>query len=322
MRNEIEQFKDAMRSAGLQPPEIIEPGKLHRLAAVGKGRGDDAGRCKLFEDMRGGWFMDYSTGLGGTWQAEFDKPFTPSEREAFRRKCEADKREREAEEAKRHEAAATLAGEILKAATGDTMEHPYAIKKGVPIGPLVKRGAWPQRGWTDALLIPIYGADGRVWSLEAINPDGEKDYLKGGRKRGGFHPFDKIRGAGSVLIGEGLATVAAVQTVDGSPAAAAMDAGNLAHVARTVRELAPDAELVFLADNDMKPDGSNPGLKAAREAAALVGGRVAIPEINGRKCDFWDVWHERGPDAVRERFISWNRTGRFLSSLWMNCPIA
>lgn len=207
---------------------------------------------------------------------------------------------REAEETRRNEAAAIESIAILAAASGDPAQHPYAMKKdGVPFGPLVKRGTWPQRGWVDALLIPIYGADGRVWSLQAINTDGEKDYLKGGRKRGGFHPFGNIRGAGRVLIGEGLATVAAVHAVDGSPAAAAMDAGSLAHVAQAVRKLAAsDAELVFLADNDVKPDGSNPGLKAAMAAAALVGGRVAIPELDGRECDFWDVWHERGPDAV------------------------
>jgi len=36
------------------------------------------------------------------------------------------------------------------------------------------------------------------------------------------------------------------------------------------------------------------------KAARLVSGRIAIPEIKGRKCDFWDVWHECGPDAVRK----------------------
>ena len=52
----------------------------------------------------------------------------------------------------------------------------------------MKRGPWPQRGWNDALLVPIYGVDGRVQSIEAINADGEKDSLKHGKKRGGFYP--------------------------------------------------------------------------------------------------------------------------------------
>ena len=61
----IEAFKQAMREAGLDPPEVITPGKLHRFPGIGKSNGNDAGRCKLFDDWRGGWFMDYSSGLDG-----------------------------------------------------------------------------------------------------------------------------------------------------------------------------------------------------------------------------------------------------------------
>ncbi len=135
----------------------------------------------------------------------------------------------------------------------------------------------------EALLIPVYSADGKIWTLEAINTDGEKDYLKNGRKRGGFHPLGKISGANRVLIGEGLATVAAVHAVDGAPAVAAMDAGNLNSVALAVRTLAPNAEIILLADNDIKPDGTNPGLKAVTEAAQAMGGHVAVPELDGKK---------------------------------------
>jgi hypothetical protein len=155
------------------------------------------------------------------------------------------------------------------------------------------------------LLIPLYDVNGNIWTLEAINTDGEKDFLKGGKKRGGFHPLGKIRGAKRVCIGEGLATVAAVHAVDNTPAAAAMDAGNLLAVAEAVRKPAPDAEIILLADNDTKPDSDdNIGIEAATKAAQAVGGRVAIPELDGQKCDFWDVWKQRGADAVREALNS------------------
>lgn len=300
MSHAIAQFKETMRSTGLTPPDTIEPGKIYRFPGIGKGRGDDSGRCKLFDDGLGGWFMDYSTGLSDTWQAERDKPFTKAELTAFQQRCEADRIKREAEEQQRHEAAALEAAEILAAASGDTVTHPYAIKKVVSLGALVKRGAWTQRGWNDALLIPMYDPNGRIWSIEAINTDGEKDYLKNGRKRGGFYPFGKIRSAERILIGEGVATVAAVHAVDGVPAVAALDAVNMEPVARAVRELSPDAVIVLLADNDIKDDGSNPGIQAATEAARAVAGIIAIPELDGKKCDFWDLWHERGPEAVRD----------------------
>jgi putative DNA primase/helicase len=297
-RDAIEQFRAAMRAHDLNPPEIIEPGKLHRFPTNGK-RHDDAGWCKLFADGGGGVFGDFRSGLSETWQAQRDKPFTSAEREAFRQRCEAERRARETEEARRHADAREKAAAILEGATGDTASHPYAIKKSVPFGPLVKRGLWPQRGWTDALLVPIYGGDGGLWSIGAINTGGDKDFLAGGKTGGGFHPFAKVRGADRVLIGEGLASVASCVAAESSPGVAALYASNLKAVALAVRELAPGAEIIVIADNDVEPDGGNRGLKAAEEAAAAVGGRVALPGLEGRKCDMWDLWAECGPEAVR-----------------------
>lgn len=298
MKQNIEAFRAVIQAYGLQPPDTIQPGKLHRFPGQDKKPGNKAGWCLLFDDLRGGEFGDFSTSIKEHWQAETDRTYTVEERAAFKQRIDAERQQWQAEELRKHKAAAKQADNIMAAANADPSQHPYAIKKAVHFGSLVKRGTWPQRGWTDALLIPIYGANGKIWTLEAINTDGEKDFLKGGRKRGGFHPFGKISGANRVLIGEGLATVAAVHAVDGAPAVAAMDAGNLSAVAQAVRKLTPDAEIVLLADNDIKPDGSNPGLKAATEAAQAVGGRAAVPELDGKKCDFWDLWHERGADAV------------------------
>ena len=298
MNNHIEQFRTTLLAAGLIPPKVIKPGRFHRFPGVEKKPGDDAGWCKLFEDGCGGVFGDFSSGLDGHWQVETERPNSEAERAAFRLRCESERQSREKQERQQHEAAAVKANAVLAAATGDPTGHPYAYKKRVSLGRLVKRGVWPQRGWDDALLIPIYGPNGHLWSLEAINPDGEKDFLKGGRKRGGFHPLGKIRGAARILIGEGLATVAAVHAVDSSPAVAAMDAGNLETVAQAIRKLSPNAELIILADNDIKPDRSNPGVTAAMKAAQTVSGHVVIPELNGGKCDFWDVWHQLGVVAV------------------------
>jgi putative DNA primase/helicase len=300
MADAIESFKSSIRSCGMNPPDTIQPDKFNRFPGVGKKQGDDAGWCKLFDDGRSGVFGDFSTGLDEYWQADNNRLYTTEERQAFHVRCEAERKARDIEQRKQYAEAANKAAEIMAAANVDPAQHPYAFKKGCSMGEKVKRGAWAQRGWTDALLIPLYGEDGQLWTLEAINTDGEKDYLKGGRKRGCFHPLDKIRGANRVLIGEGLATVAPVHAIDGAPAVAAMDAGNLLTVALIIRKLAPNAELILLADNDIKADGSNPGLKAATEAARAVGGFVAVPELGGQKCDFWDVWQQRGADAVRD----------------------
>jgi putative DNA primase/helicase len=119
----IEEFQGAMRANGLNPPEIIEPGKLHRFATNGK-RHDDAGWCKLFADGVGGVFGDFRSGLSETWQAQREKPFTPMEREAFRQRCEAESRVREAEEARRHAEACGNRGDYRSGVPGSPVWYP------------------------------------------------------------------------------------------------------------------------------------------------------------------------------------------------------
>jgi putative DNA primase/helicase len=61
----IEQFREAIRSAGLVPPEVIEPdGEIRRFASNGE-HGDDAGWYAFHGDaMPAGAFGDWQT---GTW---------------------------------------------------------------------------------------------------------------------------------------------------------------------------------------------------------------------------------------------------------------
>ena len=61
----MQEFKNAIREAGLEPPDIITPGKLHRFQGIGKRSGNNAGWCKLFEDGLGGVFGDFSSGFDG-----------------------------------------------------------------------------------------------------------------------------------------------------------------------------------------------------------------------------------------------------------------
>lgn len=229
------------------------------------------------------------------------KPTPEKIAEKKQRKAENDA-QAEAEERAKNVAAIQRAAEILEAATGDPATHSYPaiLKKGINLGPRVKRGKWTQRGWPDALLVPIYQPDGQVWSVEAINVDGAKDSLKDGKKAGGFHHFGKITGAKRVLIGEGLANVAAGVDTDASPGVAALTRTNLKAIGRMVHKLAArDAEIIFLADHDPKPDGTNPGLRAAEEAAATCGGSVAVFGTDSTPCDCWDIWANGGKEAVK-----------------------
>jgi len=233
------------------------------------------------------------------WPTHDGQKLTQQELDAKRREAKELKALREQEQAKNQAMAATRAQAILEAATGDPAQHPYAIKKVVPLGDRIKRGFWKSKEWDDALLIPLYDKDLNLTTISAINTDGTKDLLAGGKKKGCFHPIGTLTGAAKILIGEGLATLAACHAATDLPCVMAVDAGNLKAVAEVIRLMAPSAEIIIIADDDQKVDGSNPGKSAAMAAAKAVGGKVAIPTL-GKKADAWDVWSEQGPESVRD----------------------
>lgn len=268
----------------------------------------------------------------GAWP-DNEKQFSPTERQALKEGAEKAKAERIAKDKAKHAAAAETANATYENAKADPLKHPYTIKKSVHLGHLVKRGPWSQRGWADVLIIPLYASDKSLASLQAINADGAKDFLTGGKTKGCFHPIGKISGTtGLLVIGEGWATVAAVCGVMGCPGVAAFSAGNLEAVAREIKNLAPLADIVIIADDDQKADGSDVGKVAAIGAALAIGCKYAIPDM-GKKADFWDVLNELGADAVKKRIqaavfpnvrspeLSRDRAFKFISSsdLISNC---
>jgi len=224
----------------------------------------------------------------------------------------ADRERREAEAAKQaQERAAKLAEEIYRAAKPAGDDHPYLRRKGIGAAPGVKVGRWYQvndrgeryREKDNCLLIPLRDRYGRLWNLQAIFPspdvdlERDKDYLSGGRKQGTYFAIGKAEGA--LAIGEGFATMQSVRAATGLAVCVAFDKGNLLPVARTLREKFPEARLILVADNDIKAGKSNHGRLKAIEAALAVNGVVAVPELDGRKCDFNDLAQERGHDAVK-----------------------
>ena len=190
--------------------------------------------------------------------------------------------------------AAVRAARFWAAAGPAPGDHPYVVRKQV--APLGLR--CDARGH---LLVPLQDADGRLHSLETIAPDGAKRFLAGGAKRGhfcviGMDPAPMSDPFGPILICEGWATGASLAMATGHTVIAAMDAGNLLPVAGALRARFPDADLILVADNDVKPDrDTNPGVDAARKAALAVGARIAIPTSPG---DANDLFCAEGPEAV------------------------
>ena len=94
MADPINLFRDAIRMALGNAPEVIEPGRLHRFP-TNERRGDVAGWCKLFADLRGGVFGCMRQGLSEVWTAADRRSMTVAERLALARHIEAATRERE-----------------------------------------------------------------------------------------------------------------------------------------------------------------------------------------------------------------------------------
>lgn len=288
-----ETFRDAIRTAGLEPPDVIEPdGKLHRFTSNGK-RGDDAGWYVYYGDgIPAGCFGDWRKGIKGNWRADIGRPLTLAEESAHRAKVETMRRDREAEESRRHTEAANTAAVTWKEAQPATGEHPYLSRKGVKAHGL--------RIHDGALVIPL--RDGAaLHSLQFINADGHKRFLPGGRVAGCYFSIGNRKDAAALCIAEGYATGATIHEATGYPVAVAFNAGNLDAVARALRAKIPDVTLILCADDDFKTDG-NPGLTKATAAALSVGGKLAVPDFGADRpdgaTDFNDLAALRGVNAV------------------------
>jgi putative DNA primase/helicase len=157
---------------------------------------------------------------------------------------------------------AEVARQRLERANAADEGHPYLSLKRITPERLWQNGDW--------LLVPMTDIEGNLWNIQTIRPNGEKRFLAGGRTKGVF--WWRGRPEVKLVIGEGVATVAAVSRATGLPVVAAMSAGNLPDVAAMIHSKQPDLELIIAADDDKA------GIEAARLASQRTGALIALPE--------------------------------------------
>jgi putative DNA primase/helicase len=219
----------------------------------------------------------------------------------------AGKAEREEEERKKQEeqealwrAVQTKAQKQLRGLRPADPSHPYLMRKKVGSHGLLQM--------YDRLAVPLKNSDGEVWNAQFISPDGKKRYYKHSRKKGLAFRIGPPRKFAVIVLAEGYATGASIFEATGLCVIVCFDKGNMLDVARSLRAKYPGAQLLLAADDDRKPDGSNPGLKAAKAAVDAVGGIVVAPDFGpareeGEK-DFNDLACRLGPDAVRAQIMA------------------
>ena len=152
-------------------------------------------------------------------------------------------------------------------------------------------------------------------SLQTIAPDGTKMLMKQAAKSGAYFPIGSPAARAvptHIVLAEGIATAeAAHQILAGGDrrvlAIAAIDAGNLVHVASTLQQMFPAAKKIIAVDNDLgteQKNGKNSGIVAARAVAAKHPEyTLAIPEpIDGKNTDWNDVLVQKGRSSARMAF--------------------
>lgn len=210
----------------------------------------------------------------------------PIERERLHQRQQANiERERKQAEQQRQKAArraAAIAGDVAQGVipylTAKGLEWPQATINRT----LIREGG--ENFPAGSLVIPLTNEAGELLNVQLIRDDGTKRYLTGGQKAGAFHRID---GGELVAICEGYATGLSIHQATGASLYCAMDCGNLAAVAQIARRQHPKARILLCGDNDEHTQG-NPGKTKAEQAAAAIGGLVALPPVAGD----WNDYHQ------------------------------
>jgi len=284
-----EQLRDAMLSAGLEPPdELLLDGKIHRFKSGTKGSGshggDKPGWYLIFGDgVPAGRFGCWRAGVEVTWRADVGRKLTASEEMAHARRMAEAKALRDAELERKHEVAAATVETIWTSAQAASPDHPYLKRKGI--------GVHGARVTGDGrLVVPLYGQDGTLASLQYIAHDGGKLYHPGGQTGGKFWMLGTMDEPGTLFVAEGFATAATIHETTGRPCVAAYSASSLVPVTGIMREMyGATQDIVIVADNDK----SGVGQKSADQASAKFGARVVMPPIEGMDAnDYAQAGHD------------------------------
>ncbi len=294
-------FAVAMHQAGLRvagPAEM--DGKMHRVPVEGDRKGQKSGTfVGHLDGWPAGYIRNHKTGTEIRWKA--DRPLVqmaPAERAAFAAEAARRSAERARERQDTQERAAKVAHRLWAAAAPAT-SHPYLAAKGV-------RAHGVRQDRRGRLLVPVQGADGRLWGVQRVDVDGSKLFLKGARTEGGHALIGgRPRPGAPLLVAEGYATGATLHEATGLPVAIAFNAGNLVAVAKAFRVADPSRPIVIAGDNDhylpmRTVPLPNVGKEKAEAAAAAVGGVAVLPSFPAadRGSDWNDLARRQGYQPV------------------------
>jgi phage/plasmid primase-like uncharacterized protein len=281
------QLIDAMRAAGLEPPEEIHfDGKIHRFRSGTKGspgHGDKPGWYLVFGDgIPAGRFGCWRAGMEVTWRADIGRKLTQTEEMSHAKRLAEAKALRDAALERQHQVASDTVEKIWTGAQAALPDHPYLAKKGIQT-----HGA---RATGDGrLVLPLYDSDGTLATLQYIDHEGGKLYHPGGQTGGKFWMVGSLDEPGTLFVAEGFATAATIHETTDRPVVVAYSASNLVPVTGTLREMyGATQDIVIVADHDQ----SGVGQRYAEQASAKYGARMVMPPILGDANDYAQAGHD------------------------------
>jgi phage/plasmid primase-like uncharacterized protein/KaiC/GvpD/RAD55 family RecA-like ATPase len=281
------QLIDAMRAAGLEPPdEVLMDGKIHRFRSGTKGspgHGDKPGWYLVFGDgIPAGRFGCWRAGIEVTWRADVGRKLTEFEEMAHARRINESKVLREAAQERQHQVASETVEKIWLSGGAAHPDHPYLKRKGIQTHGVRITG-------DGRLMVPLYDADGTLSTLQYIDEDGGKLYHPGGQTGGKFWMVGSLDEPGTLFVAEGFATAATIHETTDRPVVVAYSASNLVPVTGTLREMyGATQDIVIVADHD----NSGVGQRYAEQASAKYGARMVMPPILGDANDYAQAGHD------------------------------
>ena len=274
------QLIDAMRAAGLEPPDHIEmDGKIHRFKSGTKGTPgiDKPGWYLVFGDgIPAGRFGCWRLGMEQTWRADVGRKLTEFEEMAHARRINESKVLREAAQERQHQVASETVEKIWLSGGAAHPDHPYLKRKGIQTHGVRITG-------DGRLMVPLYDQHRKLSTLQYIDEQGGKLYHPGGQTGGKFWMIGSLDEPGILYVAEGFATAATIYETTSRPCVVAYSASNLVPVTGTLREMHGAAqEIVVVADND----ASGVGQRYAEQASAKYGAKVVTPPVQGDANDY------------------------------------
>lgn len=288
------------------PVHINTDGDIHRFADKSRRDHNPNGfyllnvNCPVPWGLYGNWSTSGFGYLSKTWFDSSINALGHEDRKKLIAIAEASRKERIRElmrERKEAEENAAKAWELCLRVDKD-MKHGYLEKKKISAC-----GAKIFYQDTSKLVIPIYNSKKKIISLQFIDQEGNKRFLKGTSPKFGFFMINEYS-KGAICICEGYATGASIYEATGYRVVVSFSAENLVNIAKIIKNIYKNDDIIICADNDAY-SSCNIGMEKASQASKDIGALVVFPKfknVSTSPSDFNDLFVLEGIEAVKKIF--------------------